>query len=78
MSGFSELINCPRCGSIESLEHSVDDGDVNGFCNECGHKYESQVKYSVESLEAVNEERAEFDLEPLTELKPAVKGWTGA
>jgi len=73
MGGYSEAADCPRCGSTESLERSVDKDDVNGFCNECGYEYHTQ--YSVHSLEAVNEERVEFDLEPLTELKPPVEGW---
>lgn len=73
MSGYSEAIDCPRCGSKESLEHSVDHDDITGFCSECGYEFHTQ--YSVLSLEEINEERAEFNLEPLTELKPPVEGW---
>ena len=75
MSGYSEAINCPRCDSIESLEHSVDDGDINGFCNECGYGYESHIVYKVHSLQEVNEERTEFELEPLIVLKSPIEGW---
>lgn len=75
MSGYSEAIDCPRCGSKESLEHSVDRDDVTGFCLECGYEYHTES--SVLSLEQVNEERAVFmtDLEPLTVLKPPVEDW---
>lgn len=75
MSGYSEAINCPRCGSEESLEHSVDDGDIYGFCAECGYTYKSEMQYGVADLDDVNAERKEFDLEPLTELKSPVDGW---
>ncbi len=73
MSGYSEAIDCPRCGSTESLEHSVDRDDVHGFCNECGYEFHTQ--YYVHGLAAVNEERKESDLEPLTVLKPPKEGW---
>ena len=73
MSGFSEAMDCPRCSSTESLEHSVDGDDVNGFCSECGYGFHTE--YTVHTLEAVNEERVEFEMEPLTVLKPPVKGW---
>lgn len=75
MSGYSEAIDCPRCGSKESLEHSVDRDDVSGFCLECGYSY--KTVYELMTLEEVNKEREEFmsDLEPLTELKPLVEGW---
>ena len=73
MSGFSEATNCPRCGSLESLECSVDGVDVNWFCSECGYGYHTE--YTVHDLEAVNEERVEFELEPLTAQKPPVEGW---
>ena len=73
MSGFSEAIDCPRCDSTESLERSVDGDDIVANCSECGYEY--QTVYSIASLEETNEMRVEFELEPLTELKPPVEGW---
>ncbi len=73
MSGYSETVDCPRCGSEESLEHSVDGDDVCGNCSECGYGY--QTMHSVVSLEEVNEMRKELEMEPLTELKKPVEGW---
>jgi transcription elongation factor Elf1 len=74
MSGYSEAVDCPRCGSEESLERSIDKDDVNGFCLECGYSY--KTVYENMTLEQVNEEREAFDMEPITALKPAVEGWT--
>lgn len=73
MSGYSEAVDCPRCGSTESLERSVDRDDVSGCCLECGYEYHTQ--YSVASLDEINEERKNVDMESLTELKPPVEGW---
>ncbi len=73
MGGYSEAVDCPRCGSTESLERTIDRDDVSGFCSECGYEYHTQ--HSVMSLDAVNEERTESELEPITELKPPVDGW---
>ena len=73
MSGYSEATGCPRCRSTESLERSIDKDDVNGICLECGHEY--HTAYRVMTLEEVNQERAEFNMEPLTELKKPVKDW---
>lgn len=66
MGGYSEATDCPRCGSVESLERSVDRDDVSGFCLECGHSY--MTVYEVLTLEVVNEERKEFDMPLLTGL----------
>ncbi|MBA7638617.1 hypothetical protein ES703_46273 [subsurface metagenome] len=74
MSGYSEAVNCPRCGSIESLERSVDRDDVSGVCLECGYSY--KTIYENLSLEEVNEERDASELEPLPKLKEPVEGWT--
>ena len=73
MSGYSEAVDCPRCGSAGSLECSVERVDVSGNCSECGYGY--QTVYSIVSLEETNEMRKELDLEPLTELKSPVEGW---
>ena len=74
MSDYSETIDCLRCGSTESLEHSVYGDNVYRFCSECG--YEVYTQYSVHDLDTVNEERVELRMEPLTELKKPVEGWT--
>ena len=73
MSGWSAAEDCPRCGSKESLECSGDRRDAQGFCSECGYIY--YVVHEVATLEAVNEERIEFEMEPITELKKPVEGW---
>lgn len=73
MSGYSEAVDCPRCGSSESLERSVDKDDISGYCVECGYEYHTQ--FSVMSLDEVNAERIAVNLEPLSELKPPVEGW---
>jgi len=74
MSGFSDTVDCPRCGSTESLERSVDHDDVSGYCLECGYSY--KTIYEAMTLEEVNEERAALEMEPLTELKKPVDDWT--
>jgi len=74
MSGFSDAMDCPRCGSIESLERSVDRDDVSGCCLECGYEY--NTVYTVMTLDSVNEERVDCCMEPITELKKPVEGWT--
>lgn len=73
MSGYSEAVDCPRCGSKESLERSVDKDDVTGICLECGYLY--RTAHEVVSLSELNEERVQFGMEPLTELKKPVEGW---
>ena len=73
MSGYSETQNCPRCGSKDSLEASIDRNDVSGLCLECGYEYRTVT--SVLTLEAVNEERKACNLEPLKELKSKGEGW---
>ena len=69
MSGFSEDIECPKCGGL--FHKFTDSGDIEGnygFCMECGYSYytgEEQL-----TLEAVNHNRKECGLLPLTELEP--------
>lgn len=73
MSGYSEAVDCPRCGGTESLERSEDHDDVSGCCTECGYSYKTTHK--ILSLDEVNEERDAFNMEPLTELKKPVEDW---
>ena len=73
MSGYSETQDCPRCGSKDSIEASIDRDDVSGECPECGYEY--HTVHSVMTLVEVNEERVVSEMEPLKELKPAVEGW---
>ena len=73
MSGYSEAQDCIRCGSIETLEVTIDRDDVTGMCLECGYEYHTVS--SVMTLEEVNVERVEIEQEPLTELKPPIEGW---
>ena len=74
MSGYSEAIDCPRCGSVETLEHSADQDDVSGICLECGYEY--HTVFSTLTLEQVNEEREECMMALLKELKKPVEGWS--
>lgn len=74
MSGYSEAVDCPRCGSIETLERSADRDDVSGCCLVCGYSY--QTVYSAVSLDEINKEREELGMELLIELRPPVEGWT--
>jgi len=73
MSGYSETQDCPRCGSKESLEASIDRDEVSGECLECGYEY--HTAFSVLTLDEVNDERGNCEMGPLKELKPAVEGW---
>lgn len=73
MGGYSEAVDCPRCGSPESLERSIDSDDVSGYCIECGYSYRTEPQ--ILSLAEVNEERAVSVMPPLTELKKPVEGW---
>ena len=73
MSGYSETQDCPRCGSEDSLEASIDRDDVSGICLECGHEYSTVT--SVLTLEQVNQERKISELEPIENLKPPKEGW---
>lgn len=73
MSGYSEAVDCDRCGSTESLERSVDRDDISGSCMECGYEYHTETK--ILTLEELNEERVGMEMEPLKELKKPVEGW---
>ena len=73
MSGYSEAVDCLRCGSTESLERSFDRDNISGFCSECGYSY--KTIHENLSLEEVNEERSISGLEPLSELKKPVEEW---
>jgi len=73
MSGYSETVDCPRCGSVETLVRSVDKDDVFGSCLVCGYAY--RTVHSVASLDEINEERAILGMESLIELRPPVEGW---
>lgn len=77
MSGSSESLDCPRCGTKESLEAYEDNDDghpsVGGECLECGYEYHTD--HSVMTLEEVNEARENGGLEPLSELKDPLSNW---
>lgn len=81
MAGYSEAVDCPRCGGEESLETSWEshDNSGEGTCLECGYTFNTGVGTieTVMTLEEANNERKEFDMEPLTELKSPVEGWKG-
>lgn len=73
MSGYSETVDCSRCGSDGSLEASIDRDDIAGTCLECGYEY--HVVHSVLTLDEVNKERKATGLEPISALKPPLDGW---
>ncbi len=73
MGGFSDAVDCPRCGSIESLERLQYYNDVSGCCLLCG--YEFKTVHTIITLKDLNERRMDLYMEPLTELKMPVEGW---
>lgn len=74
MSGWSDSQDCPECGSENSLksfgDHKPRD-TVGGECMDCGFEYHT-VEGQMD-LEEVNERRKDYDLEPLTQLKPKIR-----
>jgi len=68
MAGWSEAIQCPECGTEDSLEIWFERYELGGACLECGYVIETVSKQL--SLEEVNEERIESGMEPLTKLRP--------
>ena len=72
MSGYSETTTCPRCGA-DSLEASIDRDEVSGMCFECGYEYHTVD--SILSLEEVNEERVDCEMEPLEKLREPNPAW---
>lgn len=70
MSGWSESQDCPECGGEGTLEAWGERNDVGGMCLECGYSYSTVEKQM--TLEEVNEERGEVDLEPLMKLRPKI------
>jgi len=74
MSGWSEARYCPECGGEDTLEAWGDGYEVGGACLECGYSYGTVEKQM--TLEEVNEEREEFGLEPLTQLRPKLSSST--
>ena len=69
MSGYSEVIDCPKCGSKESLEHSCSYDYYTDICLECGYFFEEMVEEKRLSLKELNQKRKEFELEPLKRRK---------
>lgn len=73
MSGWTDSQDCPNCGGVDSLKTYGETrpyDTVGGECVECGFAYSTEEKQM--SLDEVNEIRENYDLEPLTELKPAL------
>lgn len=69
MSGYTEECKCPKCGGeLFHVSTSTIPDENYGYCLECGHSY--AMTETTWSLEDINEERKEWELEPLTELKP--------
>ena len=68
MSGCSYSTDCPICGgNLVTYSDYKPHDNVSGICLECGLEYrtvDSQL-----TLEEVNEERVNYDLFPLWELK---------
>jgi len=74
MSGWSENEDCPKCGGEDTLKTYGANRPIftsNGICLECGYSYSTVEKQS--TLDGVNEERENYGLEPLTELKPQIQ-----
>jgi hypothetical protein len=74
MSGVSGEGICPNCGSDRMQTYSdwkPYDG-VSGECLDCGFQYWTQASYM--TLDEVNELRADYEMEKLTELPEQDKG----
>lgn len=67
MSGYTEEVECPRCGGV--LHVSTDRKDPEGnydYCLDCGQGHcVSECQWTLEEL---NEERKEWEMEPLDRL----------
>lgn len=73
MSSWSESEDCPKCGGEDSLKTYGENRPiftVCGICLKCGYSYSTMDKQL--TLDEVNEERPNYGLEPLTELKPQI------
>lgn len=87
MSGVTDVENCHRCGSTESVETYSDwkpHDSVSGFCHECGYFFHTVTRLA--NLKEVNEERERINeifegdedftlLQPLTQLAPPTQEW---
>lgn len=72
MSSWSEAEDCPMCGSEGSLETCTENRPIlssSGICLKCGYSYKTVEEQM--TLGDVNDERANCEMEPLTELKPS-------
>jgi len=72
MSGSSYSDKCPKCGS-EELMVSEDLKHMNFSCTclDCG--FYGLMEHKRMTLEEVNEERREFELDPIDKLKDQYK-----
>lgn len=71
MSSWSGSQNCPNCCGKDSLMTMGSNrpyDSSSGICLECGFSYSTQEKQL--SLNEVNAERDDYDLEPIKALKP--------
>jgi len=72
MSSWSEAIDCPMCdgeGTLETCSGNRPVLTVSGICLECGYSYRTVEEQM--TLGEVNEMREDYEMEPLTELKPS-------
>ena len=61
---------CPRCGDADFEAGRDRESGEFGFCLQCGYGYRQQ-EYQM-SLDEVNEQRKDQELDPLIELAPAL------
>lgn len=67
MSGFSTGTPCPNCGKEADLYTDHKPFDYSSIqCLHCGLIISPKIKY--QSLEELNESRADLDLDPLKKL----------
>ena len=67
MSGFSDGCTCPNCGQEADIYTDWKPFDYTSIqCLNCGLLITPEISY--QTLDELNESRAELDLEPLDEL----------
>jgi hypothetical protein len=77
MSGCSYNNSCPRCGgTFYCSSDSKPLDDISGICVDCGLGYETV--FSINTLEAVNERREDFELPRIEQLRQPVQDWLKA
>ena len=75
MSGTSYDDTCSRCGGYNLMCYSdyKPFDIVSGICLDCGFEY--HTAHGIADLEEVNQERENYELEPLAQLAKPTNEW---